>query len=391
MGPLSYHGQALEVVHYVEVESEVRGDRDIGVTEKFLVVPGPLLGPPPTHQSRRHLSFGETIVHGKGPPSRSQIGRQILSPFLKRKVAELKLGLGVRAHLSTQVGVPGDPLDVEIRITPKYPVRINGASIELRALEFWASGTVAQTNRTTKRNKVYSKVTGIPIPGTLGPESLTRFKASTSIPDKGLYSFVLEENALVWEAVVRVDVPLWPDWEKVFPLLVWPSEGLEEQPPPVGKTEDKGADKVVPEPEALLQPETVVEREVVVEPETTPTLAEAVRAIQNAEIFGGSRDRLIKDLLGKQVSFDLTVARVERTFAMYSDAAYRNGRTVTGTVSGTGVEVCVWFPEAQNEVINALDRGSAYPVGGTVAAFDRLSSRPTVRADASPEAVTEEA
>ncbi|MCJ7628484.1 MAG: hypothetical protein MUO50_08870, partial [Longimicrobiales bacterium] len=250
-GPLSYRGQALEVVHYLEVEAEVAGGRDILLIEEYIVVPGPLLGPPPTHLNRRHLSFGETLVHGKGPPSRSQIGRSILSPFLKRKVAELRLG-SVKAHLSSQVGVPGDTLDVEVRITPKKPTPINGASIELRAQEVCSSGTVSQPNRIAKRYPVYSKVTPIPIPTprTLGPESLSRFRVSTLIPDKGLYSFVLEENALAWEAVVRVDVPLWPDWEMVFPLLVWPAEGQGEERQVVEELE------VAEELEAKTSPES---------------------------------------------------------------------------------------------------------------------------------------
>jgi hypothetical protein len=394
--PLSYHGRVLEVDHYVKVEADIPGARDVGLIEQFVVVPGPLLGPPPTGLTQRHISWGKILVYGNQPPTRSQIGLRLLSPFLKGHLAELRLG-SVRARLSSRVGVPGDPLDVEIRLSPNNPMRVNGASIELRAQEVWVSGTVAQANRTTNRNRVFSEVTRIPIPNTLGPGSLTTFRASTSIPDKGLYSFVLEENALVWEAVVRVDVPLWPDWEKVFPLLVWPAEGLEEQRPSVEEPE------VVLESGGLMGPEVMEEPTTIVEPEDHPpppslrateatlNLAEAVQAIKREEIFGGSRNRLIKDLLGEQVSFDLTVARIERTFAMYSDAAYRNGRTVTGTVSETGVEVRVWFPEVQNEVIDALERGSVHPVSGTVAAFDPLSLRPTIRADVSPEAVTEQA
>ncbi len=389
--PLSYHGRAISVVHYLALESDVSGDRDVRVTEKYLVVPGPLLGPPPTRLSKRHLLLMETLDQGKRLPSRSQIGQQILLPFLKRKLAELRLGIGVKARLSSQIGVPGDSLDVKLHIAPKYPIRVNGASVELRAHEVWVSGTVAQTNRTTNRKLVYSKVTGVPIPRTLGPESLTMFTASTSIPDKGLYSFTLEENALAWEAVVRVDVPLWPDWEEVIPLLVWPSEGLEEQNPPVEKFEVEDEPEVVPEPEAVVESEDQPTPPPSPTADPDPTLTEAVRAIQNGDIFGGSRDRLIKDLLGKPVSFDLTVVRVERTFAMYSDAAYRNGRTITGTVSEDGVEVRVWFPEVQNEVIDALKPGTVHPVSGTVANFDRLSLRPTVRAVAPPTMGTEQA
>ncbi len=62
-----------------------------------------------------------------------------------------------------------------------------------------------------------------------------------------------------------------------------------------------------------------------------------------------------------------------------------------GTVSEDGVEVRVWFPEVQNEVIDALERGTVHPVSGRVADFDRLSLRPTVRAVAPPTMGTEQA
>ena len=435
MGPLSYHGRALEVDHHVRVEAGIPGAPDIGLVEEFILVPGPLLGPPPTNMNRHHLSVGETLVHGKGPPSRAQIGRRILSSFIVRQLSELKLG-SIKAHLSSSVRVPGEPLEVEVRISPKQPVKVTGASLELRAQEVCVSGT--GPNRTTSRYRVFSKVVPIPLPGTLGPESLSRFGTSVTIPDKGIYSFVLGENALAWEAVLRIDVPLWPDWEKVFPLLIWPSRsekgagpsvtesrarvepevvqeprapvepevterpralarpevtkenGSREDPSPIGDPEAAVAPKTVILPEAAEKPDHQPLPSIPETPEPTLTLQEAVLAIQREEIFGGSRDRLIKGLLGKRVSLDLTVARIERTFALFSDAAYRNGRTVTGSISGTGVQARAWFPEIENDRIDALEPGITEAVTGTIAEFDRLSLRPTIRAQASTGVATEQ-
>jgi hypothetical protein len=294
-----------------------------------------------------------------------------------RQAAELGLG-SVRARLSSQVVVPGDTLEVEIRISPKRTTKVNGASVELRAQEVSVSGT--GKDRATDRYQLFSKVTPIPISSSLGPGSLTTFRASTSIPDKGLYSFVVEGNALVWEAVVRVDVPFWPDWEKAFPLLVWPAEALLEE----GAHDEEGPG-VVDGPEPLDEPEDRFLQPAPPAAEATPNLTESVQAIREEGIFGGNRDRLIKSLIGLSVTFDLRVARVERTFAIFSDTAYRNGRTLTGSIPGTGEEVRVWCPEAQNGVIDSLELGSIHPVSGTVTSFDRLSLRPTIRADASQE------
>ena len=385
-GPIAYHGHAFELVHFVLVEADFSGDRGISLTEEFLVVPGPLLGPPPNVKDGRHLSFGESLVHGKGPSNRSQLARAILPSFLKRQVSELRLGT-VRASVSPQVTVTGGSLDTKIRIAPKKTMRIDGAFVELRAREVWASGTVAQANRTTDQHQVYSKVTPIPVPRTLEPGSLTNFGVTTTIPDQGLYSFVLEEHALAWEAVVRVDIPLWPDWERVFPLLVWPKEGLEHPEAEEATEITEGpatvdAPEITEVPDTAEGPESPEPQEIDESPETSPDergldLAEAVRTIKGEEIIGGRRDQLIKNLMGKEVSFDFTVTRVDRTFTMYSDPAYRNGRTISGYVSGE--EVRVLYPEDQNEAAQAHEPGSVHSVTGTVAGFDRLSLRPMIR------------
>jgi hypothetical protein len=110
-------------------------------------------------------------------------------------------------------------------------------------------------------------------------------------------------------------------------------------------------------------------------------LAEAVQAIRAEDIISGSRDRLIESLMGKGFSFELTVKGVERTISMFSDPDFRNGRTVTGTIAGTPVEVSVLWPSILNDEVDAFQRESNYPVRGTVAEWDRLRMRPIIRAE----------
>jgi hypothetical protein len=66
---------------------------------------------------------------------------------------------------------------------------------------------------------------------------------------------------------------------------------------------------------------------------------------------------------------------------MYSDADYRNGRTIQGTVAGSDLEVSVWFPESRNEEVEVLKKGDRIDVSGTVAEWDRLRNSPKVKAD----------
>jgi hypothetical protein len=118
------------------------------------------------------------------------------------------------------------------------------------------------------------------------------------------------------------------------------------------------------------------------DPSTEPylDLSAAVAAILNEDALSGSRKPLIEALLGEPVLFHLEIEKVERTFGRFSDAGYRNGRTVPGTIAGTEILVCVWYPEAQNEEVDSYDKGSTYLVEGTVEEWDTLRKRPNIRA-----------
>jgi len=274
---------------------------------------------------------------------------------------------------------------------------------------------------------------------------------------------VSANNRVSWEAAVRVDIPTWPDWEKVFSLVVWPGAGsegkkLEEAP---GESKESGepvslGTPLMVEPEAPKppqpsgapttkpplqqeEPEDTIptgtqdaalatwlgpdESDEALEAEAPGVLddaqeevgfshadgpseaqdppeadglpepsqleppeessfdpSDAIQAILAEDALGGGRGPMIKALVGQAVSFDLVVDRVERTFGRFSDSGYQNGRTGTGTIGETGLGVSVWYPEARNAEVDAFERGSSYPVQGTVEDWDSLRKRPNVRA-----------
>lgn len=404
--PLTYQGRALAVNHYVEVDAHVEGAPDASLVEDFVVIPGPLVGPPPRGLERRHISWEDILASGRRPtdPLKTALGK--LPSILKRQMAEVRLG-SVSARLNTHAVVPGDTLTVQVRVEPKSAIAVNGATLELRALEVCVSGTGEE--RRTERYEVYSKLTPIPVGTQLSPTEISTFTASVTIPDRGLYTFVLKENALIWEAVVRVDIPLWPDWEKTFPLLVWPLEGVQEptapepeagkevgpesegvpQPEPAPDSEARRRKEPPAPPEVAAQPHVVEESEPPADAESAhepvavgaPEIADLVQAIRLASPIGGERDQLIQELLNQKVSFDLTVKRVDRTFGMYSDPAYHKGRTVDGLISGTDLDVRISLPDVLNEMADGLKAGSTCTVAGNVAELDRLNLRPIIRAD----------
>jgi len=319
-------------------------------------------------------------------------------------------------------------------------MKIRGASIRVRAEEICVPPSGEGPAR--RRQAVYSSSIRLTGPCVLGPGALTTYRAEVPIPDKDVYSFVSPNNRVEWEVKVLVDVPTWPDWERVFPLVVWPEGQLKieevdratpEPPPSVESPSPKSSvtpdpseievpletqapmesDKLpevdllsespdvdpLSEPQETLDGDWIPEIEMpsrvqespepddLREPPTPPVsedstfdLSDAIQAILEEDPLSGRRAPLVKGLLEKSVSFDLSVEKVERTFGRFSDSHYRNGRTVSGTIAGTGVAVSVWFPEAQNEEVDAFKRGSDYHVNGAVEDWDSLRKRPNIRA-----------
>jgi hypothetical protein len=151
-----------------------------------------------------------------------------------------------------------------------------------------------------------------------------------------------------------------------------PPKVEDDEPPP----QPEPADEPPPEPEPVKK--ALVEQ--VLPGDPVPSLAESVEAILAEGVIGGRRDSLIKALVGQAFSIELSVGRVERTLAMFSDPAFRDGRTVTGTIGGTEIQVSVLFPHTLNEEVDSMEPGETYPIQGAVTEWDRLRLRPTMRA-----------
>jgi hypothetical protein len=547
--PFTYQGNLFSVDHFLQANMDFAGALDDVVTKRYVVLPGALVGPP-----HSRLMAATRKVAGKRLPAWRVIlgalaafaglatlpwgfvlllpGLWLLFPPIKRKVAESRLGT-VTAHLGSRVVGPGDPLQVRLQIKPNSQASINKASVEMRAQEIsvWTSGD----DRKVHRRVAYSQETPITSASILEAGASRVFAAAVPVPETAGHTFVSEDNKLVWEAVVRVDIPNWPDWEKVFPILVWPApgqirrpeapalppeerearvwevdpseagvhphrqpsghedgqvvpdpglpvvkelqdldafldgllgqkiEGLSETPTeeptgdrggrapweparkypweagatPLeelhGKTESESQvespEEVPPPPpedvteeprpqspeglaeEPALEPlEGILEEPVLgpleglsEEPAPEPTeeppsepapvsqppaagamesgLPRAVQAILEESIIGGTRDELITGLKGTTHRFQLTVGKVERTFAMYSDPDFRNGRTVSGKIHGSEVSVSIWFPESRNAEVDGFEEGGTYSLVGTVAEWDRLRARPNLKAE----------
>lgn len=110
------------------------------------------------------------------------------------------------------------------------------------------------------------------------------------------------------------------------------------------------------------------------------SLATAVSRILEEKSFGGGRDPLVRALVGQRFTFDLEVGLVEHTFGAGPDPTYRHGRTVTGSVEGTGISVEVRFPSERNDEVDGYRRGAVHTVSATVVDWEKLAEKPVLEA-----------
>jgi hypothetical protein len=333
-------------------------------------------------------------------------------PYLK-SLSERKLGKSASAYLSSLVVCPGNEVEVEVHVAPPKQVQLNRAYVEVKAQEVCISGS--GSNRGTHRHKVFSAIQPLSGAVVLEGGKVKIMECSVKLPEEVPNSFRGGANKLIWEATVWLDITSWPDWVKRIPFVVWPHDPLlpsGEEPEALPASPEE---PLVPEPltapgdlpswladiespgmepvaEEVVEPNPAVEIEAeggqpdpaveidAKEGESPASLNGAVAAILDAKIFGGEKDLLIKDLLGKAFEITLEVERVDRSFGAFSAPEYRNGQTVTGTVAGFDLKVAVFFPEKRAEEVKGWEPGSSHIVRGEVRNWDRLRKRPELLA-----------
>ena len=262
----------------------------------------------------------------------------------------------------------------------------------LRAREITFSGSGSPQRR--HEHEVFSERFVISGPASLPAGKETRLRADVRLPDTEAHSFASKHNALLWQLSVEVDVPAWPDWRRDFPLVLWPARARSLEPgrgvgPPAPLPRMGGARaellSVLEGRRRALAPAAeapgLPTRPEAPGPTTAGSeLGLALRSILAEKPSGGARDPLVRELLGRTFTFHLEVGRIQRSFAVGPDPAYRSGHTILGTLAGTGEEVAVLFPQARDEELKSVRVGGVRTITATVVKWERLRGRPTLKA-----------
>jgi hypothetical protein len=398
-GPLSYRGALLAVDHYLEARLE----RSAGVaavdTRKYVLEPGATALTPDPHLitvtgSRARRGTGCRIGLGAfcllfGLVTLPLgivgivLGAVLLFPVVRRGLAGSKLG-EVTSRLDHPLVQPGEAVRVEVRMDPLKRRTINGVSATIRGREVCVSGH--DRDREVRTHEVHSRVVALSGPRSVAAGEATVLSAEIPVPDSQAWTFSSDHNEVTWDLTIHVDIPSWPDWYEEHKLVLWPWPLLSADDPEDEPVEDEPGRAVV-ERELVGLLETLGHTGSPAPPpaessddEPTSELATSVRAALEAGSLGGDRSRLIREMKGRSFIFGLEVDHFRSTFGSGPDAGYRRGRTVTGTVYGTDVQVVVRFPESQNAEIDALAPGSIRKVRGSVVDWEKLSGRPVLHA-----------
>ncbi len=138
---------------------------------------------------------------------------------VRNALATRRLG-EVTLSLSRRELVPGDTLECDVGFVPTREVQLERLCFVLKAHERVVQGS--GTNKTTHRHKVYEETRTSLTQRTLTLNEPVKVSEQFRIPLDAPYTFVANNNELVWSMDVLIDVQGVWDWHRDVPLTVCP-------------------------------------------------------------------------------------------------------------------------------------------------------------------------
>ncbi|MCA9137142.1 MAG: hypothetical protein KDB00_10295 [Planctomycetales bacterium] len=239
--PPSYHGDYINVDHYIDARAKIPWAFDPKASEEFIV--RPIQGPEPeVNQAATTvggcigyslvilivgmivIGFGALAVTLVVNPFAGGIAAAIFVPIVgfiaARKLLPKWLLGNVDAELITAQVAPGGRIRARLAFQPRRPVTLNSVTAELTGAEVCISGS--GSNRSTHRNTFFNDRHELLGATKLQAGDRKEFNLDFPIPDDVPYSFDLADNDLNWTIDLRVDIPRWPDWTRSLKLQVLP-------------------------------------------------------------------------------------------------------------------------------------------------------------------------
>ena len=75
----------------------------------------------------------------------------------------------------------------------------------------------------------------------------------------------------------------------------------------------------------------------------------------------------------------MEISRTTYTYGVFDEPDYRNGQTVSGTLSNSDQKISIQLPETDNELLDGLHSGETMVASGRVIKWDDLYNRIELR------------
>jgi hypothetical protein len=435
-GPPTYHGHYLNVDHYLNARVDIPWAIDPKQKEEYILLPG---AGPWGNLPKSVLGRDEALkgLSKAGVPigiGLLVVGLFILFPCgivlipaglivlflaLRRSMAEKKVG-SVKVNLGRLQVSPSGDVPLQIEFTPRQTSKLNRITAKLKGEEKCVSGS--GTSKTTHTHKLHERTVVLMPEGNVTAGRTIQLEANVSIPDGGAFTFSASDNEVNWSLEVRLDIPLWPDWTTKRTVIVRPPRQADVVDAVVIQAEPVVA-PLVPERSsssfADRMEATIVDASAVAEPSPTdnytsavpeeavgetplteepcrvedssahqpPVAVEAtdgdllaiVGLLVSTKKYSSERKQILKDNAERSFACVLEIEKVERTYAYSSDKRFRNGRTVTGIISGTECKAKLQMPEERNDEVDALESGTTLAADCLLLKWDNIYDRLEMR------------
>ncbi|MFP6753385.1 MAG: hypothetical protein VB855_17010, partial [Pirellulaceae bacterium] len=384
--PITYHGELINVDHFVKIQVDVPWARDPKLEAEYILRPGKIPVPPEPGDEEASKAMPKWVVvllwAVFGPMLLMLL--PILLPFfiyghIKASMISKRLGK-VKLETVPQTIGPGDNWSGTLRFTPKRDVPINGINARLVCKETAVSGS--GTNRTSHSHEIHDEVHTLEPEGLLVAGKPFDKQFSVPFPETDAYSFGGGDNTISWSIEIRIDLPGVPDWKETEYATVVPVEFLDpsaapqESPPeetktaspipvPVPMVAAANAATHVPEPtvsEPTVQ-ETASSEPVAPQPtETGPAapILSLLAQFADAENTGSERAQLIENVQGRSFAVTVEVERSQSTFTSSDGDQYEDGYTITGVVTGSEQTVELFTLNESSAEVRDLRRGDSW-------------------------------
>jgi sporulation-control protein spo0M len=383
--PPTYHGNYLNVDHYVEAQVDIPWAFDPKASQMFLMRPTIGASAAAVRATAAGSGgFAGTVLVGivglfmavfcvlsaTNPIMLVLMALIAFGAFLVWFVRSFlpKFVLGeIDCKLVQESVSPGDSVQGTLLVRPRRTVSINAIEFRFEAREECVSGS--GSNKKTHRHVLYEKVERLEQATTLLANQPREFPFSVQIPADAPYSVDLSDNDLIWRASLRVDIPRWPDWQKELNIAVVPNATSSQ----MGVREIEHVNKIGPVAPMADVPLSANDGSVV-------TFAETANHVWSMRDNNDAATMLAEAVTG--LSF-MIEAKIERRL-LYSGEddphVYPNGYAIWAHYTDPPLPLALYVPHELGDEFEQAGQG-IWKGQGTIVGWDHVHRRLQIRVD----------